>query len=435
MYPQSLSPVQQVDLAFYIIFGVSALLLLGITATMLWFVWRYEHRRNPVPTEIPGSIIAETAWTVIPTLIVMALFYYGWAGYKALRTVPPDALEVGVKARMWSWIFEYPNGKRSSVLYVPAGRPVKLNMTSVDVIHSLYIPAFRIKMDTVPGMETYAWFRAEAPGEFDILCAEYCGLKHANMLSSVKAVTSEKFSQWLESTEAPGGKGRALLDSYGCISCHSLDGSPGPGPTFKDLYGAERTVILGDGSKRKVVVDEPYLRRAFQDPNAELVEGYEPIMPSTTGIVPEQDFEDMIAWFMHGNGLTREEGRRIMEQEGCLSCHSTDGSIVAGPSFRNLWGSEVDVTIGGKPARVKVDEAYVHESVVAPQKKLSKGWDSLMPAYDHFSPDQFDAMFDYLRSLSDDRTGRAGTVGAGGGHDGAVGHSGAGQPDSSKTGQ
>ena len=112
MYPQSLSPVQQVDLAFYVIFGVSAVMLLGITATMLWFVWRYDHRRNPVATEIPGSVLAETAWTLIPTLIVMALFYYGWAGYKALRTVPADALEVGVKARMWSWIFEYPNGKR-----------------------------------------------------------------------------------------------------------------------------------------------------------------------------------------------------------------------------------------------------------------------------------------------------------------------------------
>ncbi len=400
MYPQSLSPVQQVDLAFYVIFGVSAVMLLGITATMLWFVWRYDHRRNPVATEIPGSVLAETAWTLIPTLIVMALFYYGWAGYKALRTVPADALEVGVKARMWSWIFEYPNGKRSSVLYVPAGKPVKLDMTSVDVIHSLYIPAFRIKMDTVPGMQTYAWFKTDGPGEFDILCAEYCGLKHANMLSVVKAVEPDEFRKWLESSEAPGGKGRALLDAYGCISCHSLDGSPGPGTTFKGLYGAERVVVLGDGSKRKVIVDEAYLRRALKDPNAELVEGFEPIMPSTEGVVPEQDFEDMIAWFMHGNGLTREEGRRLMEQEGCLSCHSTDGSVVAGPTFKNLWGSEVDVLVDGVPKRVKVDADYVRESIVAPQKKLSKGWDPLMPGYDSFTPEQMEAMMDYMRSLS-----------------------------------
>lgn len=400
MYPQSLSPVQQVDFAFIVIFGLSAVALLGITAAMLWFVWRYHHTRNPVATKIEGNVAAEIAWTLIPSLLVMALFYYGWVGYRALRDVPAGALEVGVKARMWSWVFEYPNGKRSSILQVPVNTPVKLNMTSVDVIHSLYVPAFRIKMDTLPGMSTYAWFRADKTGEYDLLCAEYCGLKHANMLSVVKVVDGPDYEKWVADKGQGGSRGKALLEAYGCVSCHSFDGSDGVGPTFKGLYGAEREVILGDGSHRKVVADEAYLRRAFKVPNAEVVVGYEPIMPSTDGMVPDGDFEEMLGWFLHGNMISHSQGRELMEQEGCLSCHSTDGSPMVGPTLKDIWNRKVTVMVNGKEQEMVSDRAYLVEALVKPNDKLVKGYDPIMPAYESFTPEQTDAMMTYMQTIS-----------------------------------
>ena len=402
MYPQSLTPVQQVDLAFAIIFGFSVFVLLAITAAMLWFVWRYHESRHPVAAQFSGNVPAEIAWTVIPSIIVMGLFYYGWEGYKALRTVPEGAMEVKVTARMWSWVFEYPGGKRSSVLVAPVDTPVKLRMTSVDVLHSLFVPAFRIKMDTVPGMETYAWFKADRPGEYDLLCAEYCGLKHANMITTVKVVDKAAFDAWLASAEAPGGKGRALMETYGCISCHSLDGTPGVGPTFKDLYGAEREVALPDGTKRKVFADEGYLRRAFTDPNGELVVGYDPIMPSTEGMVPNEDMEQMLAWLMHGNEVGREEGRRLMEAEGCISCHSTDGSIIAGPTLKGLWNAPTIVLRDGKEQQVTAGEDYLRAKIAnAPSLGTVKGYDPMMPPYEHLTPDQLGAMVEYIKSLGE----------------------------------
>jgi cytochrome c oxidase subunit 2 len=169
--------VNKVDQAFLFIFGVSFAILFLITAVTIWFLFRYSKKRNPVPSDIEGNVIAETLWTVIPTILVFAMFWFGWTGYKALREAPADSMIVKVEARMWSWKFIYEDGRTSDKLYVPENTPVKLDMTSVDVIHSFYVPAFRIKMDTVPGMQTYAWFYSGEASQYDILCAEYCGNK------------------------------------------------------------------------------------------------------------------------------------------------------------------------------------------------------------------------------------------------------------------
>jgi len=402
MNPQNFNPVAEVDFAFYIIFGVSIVMLLGISATALWFVYRYHHTRNPKAEDISGNLLAEVVWIVIPSLIVMALFYYGWAGYKALRTVPDNAMNVKVTARMWSWVFEYDNGKRSSVLYVPKDKPIKLLMTSADVIHSLYIPAYRIKMDTVPRMETYAWFNPDAEGSYDIFCAEYCGLKHANMITTVEVMPPDEFNKWYngKSKSAGAGKALALLENYGCLSCHSTDGSKNTGPTFSNLYGKKQVVELPDGTKKQVVVDEPYLKRAILNPQTEVPEGFTPAMMPYKDAISDEDLKTILQWFMHGNEVSLDAGRELMMAEGCISCHSTDGSLVAAPSLKDIWGRKVEVLENGKEKTVTSDETYLRESILAPEKLIVKGFDPIMPPYPHLTPEQMQQMLVYMKSLS-----------------------------------
>jgi cytochrome c oxidase subunit 2 len=197
-----MSPAHDVDLAFWYILGISLLLLLGITTVMVILVVRYRRSRHPVPEDIRDNLALEIVWTVIPTLIALSMFYMGWKSYIGLRTVPEGALQVEVTAQMFSWIFTYDNGRESeNELVVPLGEAVKLNVTSVDVLHSLYIPAFRIKIDAVRGMTTYAWFRADEPGEYDIQCTEYCGTGHSAMTAKLKIVPEQEYLAWLETEE------------------------------------------------------------------------------------------------------------------------------------------------------------------------------------------------------------------------------------------
>jgi cytochrome c oxidase subunit II len=195
------NPVAEVDRAFLYIFGVSLFLLFGITATMIGFVFRYSRKRNPVPTDIRGNVYLEVVWMVIPTLIALSMFVVGWRAYVDLRTVPPGALQIGVVAESFFWTFTYPNGKHADKLIVPAGRPVKLNIGSRDVIHSLFIPAFRVKADAVRGLKTYVWFYPEKKGTFTISCAEYCGSGHAAMNTDLRIVEPVDYEAWLAAPE------------------------------------------------------------------------------------------------------------------------------------------------------------------------------------------------------------------------------------------
>ena len=195
------SPVAEVDRAFLYIIGVSLVLLFGITAAMIGFAIRYSRKRNPVPADIRGNTGLEIAWMLIPTLIALSMFYFGWQSYLGLRTVPAGALQIGVVGEQFFWTFTYPNGKHSDKLVVPAGKPVKLNIGSRDVIHSLFIPAFRIKADAVKGLKTYAWFYPERKGTFTVLCAEYCGTGHASMRADLKVVSPADYEAWLAAPE------------------------------------------------------------------------------------------------------------------------------------------------------------------------------------------------------------------------------------------
>ena len=197
-----MDPVRGVDLAFWYILGISVLLLTAITVVMIYFVIKYRRSKHPDPVDIRDNLNLEVVWTVLPTLIALTMFWVGWKSYIGLRDGPEDALEIDVAGQMYSWIFVYPNDKETEgELVVPHGQAIKLNIESWDVVHSFYIPSYRIKVDSVPGMTTYAWFMADRVGEYDILCTEYCGTEHAYMLAKLKIVPEQEYLSWLEIEE------------------------------------------------------------------------------------------------------------------------------------------------------------------------------------------------------------------------------------------
>ncbi|MCK4509857.1 MAG: cytochrome c oxidase subunit II [Desulfuromonadales bacterium] len=287
MNPQPLiTTTEAVDTAFYVIFGISGVSLLGITLAMIYIIWRYNRKRQPQPvSQKDHNIWLEATWIVIPTILVGIMFWYGWEGYLSLRRIPDNAIPIQGSSRMWSWLFTYENGKTSDKLYVPVGQPVKIRLTSEDVLHSFYVPAFRVKRDCVPGMETYVWFVAEEPGSYDLFCAEYCGVAHSSMITTVEAIPPAEFAGWLEEKLAVVDAGQTLADENGCLGCHSTDGTSKVGPSFKGLMGSERTIIKGE-QQEKVLADNDYLIRAIREPSAEIVEGYPAVMP------PYPDFSD-----------------------------------------------------------------------------------------------------------------------------------------------
>ncbi len=290
--------VEGVDLSFYIILGISAFFLVGITATMIYFVIRYSRKKNPKATNIKGSNTLEIIWTVIPTILVLVMFYYGWVGYQPMRAKPENAITINAHGQMWSWSFEYEDGRRSEELVVPLNKPVILELISHDVLHSLYIPAFRIKEDLVPGRDNWMWFKAQEVGEFDILCAEYCGERHSYMLSKVRVLPEEEYETWYKEKlgKSDDPPGLQILKQNACISCHSLDGSEIVGPTFKGLWGRNE-VVSTDGKEREITVDRDYIVRSIYQPNADVVEGFNAgQMISYENIISEEQIDQIIEY-------------------------------------------------------------------------------------------------------------------------------------------
>ena len=398
-----MTTTEAVDPVFMFILGSCLVLLIGITVAMVYFVIRYHRSRAPEPTsQLEGSFWLEIIWTAFPTLLVLAMFYYGWSGYLTLREVPPNALQVTAVARMWSWSFQYPGGKTSDKLYVPVGKPVQVALESRDVIHGFFLPAFRVKRDVVPGMKNYAWFVASKPGSYDIFCSQYCGTNHSAMISTVEAVPAAQFAAWLK--EGKGGAAHpalALFEKYGCLGCHSLDGSKKVGPTFQGIWGRNETVVTGK-TEHAIVADEPYLRRSIMEPAADLVKGYPAVMPPFAGVVTEPEVRLIIDFFRSGGkdvAAPQPDGAKLAKEKGCLGCHSLDGSTGVGPSFRGLYGSQVRVTRDGKPAEVTADDAYLRESIRKPAAAVVEGFQPIMPAEDDLSEAEVTALVQYLKEL------------------------------------
>jgi cytochrome c oxidase subunit II len=271
----------KIEIAFLIMVGASVLLLLAVTFLIILFLIKYNQKKHPQPVEVKESLFIEILWTVIPTIIVLLLFYFGWKDFDYLRNPPENALPVTVISRQWSWQFEYANGRLSDVLRAPINKPLRLTLTSLDVIHCLFIPAFRIKEDCVPGLKTRLWFSANEVGSYDIYCTEYCGVGHSHMRSKVVAMSQEDFEKWYKSPEREGSSAKAeqLLQKKGCNGCHSIDGSEKIGPTLKGIF-KKKKIILTHGKEKEVIADEEYLRKMILKPGVDILKGYPPIMPA-----------------------------------------------------------------------------------------------------------------------------------------------------------
>ena len=298
--PRGASTVaDEIDLLHLFVISVTMLMATFVFVMAAYFTLRYHRRHDEQLTErIAASRARETF--IIGGILGMFLLWWviGYRQYLELRKEPPDAEIVYVDAKQWMWKFAYPDGRTSNdVLTVPVGRPVKLVMTSRDVIHSFYVPAFRVKMDVLPGRYTTVWFEAKEPGTFPIWCAEYCGLSHSLMRGEVIALPPSEYARWQESGAVakvksdcgwgPGScggedlvsQGRAVAERRQCVACHTLDGQPHIGPTWSRLFGSER--ILTDG--RRVIADEAYLTRSMMEPSREVVAGYREVMPVYQG--------------------------------------------------------------------------------------------------------------------------------------------------------
>ena len=289
----------EMDRVFYLILIVCTVFFALVVGLMGLFIVRYRRRPGGVAAATAShNTVLEVTWTVIPLGIVAVIFWQGFQAYMDMRTAPAGCYEIRVTGQQWSWLFAYPNGHVDENLHVPVDEPVRLTMTSKDVIHSLWIPDFRVKMDLVPGRYTSTWFRAVRPGTYNLLCAEYCGDQHSNMLSSVVVHPAGEFEKWLKDAAnytknlPPVEAGKLLYQRHGCSQCHSIDAAAaGNGPTFKGIFG--QTHVMADGSS--VLVDENYIRESILEPQAKIRAGFQPIMSTYQGQLSDDDIANLIA--------------------------------------------------------------------------------------------------------------------------------------------
>jgi len=288
------------------VLGLSIFFFIAIAGAVVWLVWKYRHRpgHKPEPSAAHNDAL-EITWTIIPTIICVFLFYYGWRTYVHVVTPPTKAVEINVLAWRWNWQFTHFNGVEDSDLHVPVNRPIRLVMTSKDVLHAFYAPVMRVKQDIVPRRYTYAWFFATKPGTYRLTCAEYCGTDHSQMgitkdgrRAVVVVHEPGKYEQYLSDSQAlsfvgePKDIGARLYEKKGCVSCHTIDGSPRIGPSFKGSWGKQAPI--SDGSS--VLFDENYVRESLMTPQKKLHAGFPPSMPSFEGQLKEAEIEGIIAF-------------------------------------------------------------------------------------------------------------------------------------------
>jgi len=289
--PESASTVSgKVDALYFYLSGVTAFFTLLISGVLIFFVIKYR-RRSPfeIPRPIAGSHKLETIWSVIPFIIAMSMFAWSAQIYFENSRPPKNANEIYVVGKQWMWKIQHSTGQREiNELHVPVGRKIKLIMTSEDTIHDFFIPAFRIKADVLPGKYTTQWFEATKPGTYHLFCAEYCGMNHSGMIGSVIVMQPTEFDNWLSgnaSQQSPAVAGQQLFQSLGCVSCHGASGEGGRGPALAGLFGGR--VFLTNS--QTLTADEAYIRESIENPQAKVVAGFNPIMPTFQGqVTPEQ---------------------------------------------------------------------------------------------------------------------------------------------------
>jgi cytochrome c oxidase subunit II len=291
---QASTMASRVDALYIFLLIITGMMTLLVFTCLIYFAARYRYRPGVRAEQIEGSTPLEITWSTIPFLIFMVIFVWGAAVYFKERTPPADSTEVYVVAKQWMWKLEHAEGQREiNELHVPVGRDVKLIMTSQDVIHSFFIPAFRIKQDVLPGRYTVAWFRATKPGTYHLFCAEYCGTQHSGMVGDIVVQEPAQYETWMNggSTGPLSATGEKIFAELGCVTCHRSD-IQGRGPNLHGVFG--KPVQLEDG--RTVTADENYLRECILDPGAKRVKGFQPIMPTFQGLVTEEQVNALVAY-------------------------------------------------------------------------------------------------------------------------------------------
>lgn len=317
--PQASTFAQSVDALYFTLIGISSFFTIGIALTIFIMAARYRRRSpNQVGENVIESKRLELAWTVIPLLIVIGVYFWGAKDFMKTRNIPKDALQIAVVGKRWMWKIQHPDGRREiNELHIPKGKPIHLKLISQDVIHSFFIPAFRIKQDAIPSFYTSIWFEATQTGEFPLFCAEYCGKDHSLMGGKVVVMEPAEYERWLSGalsvnpfyhprsarplqpviSKEPGypenpvvQEGKKLFTQLACVSCHQVSGANGP--SLQGLYGSR--VVLASGGP--VIADDNYLRESILNPSSKVVAGYSPIMPSFSGRVSEEEILSLIAY-------------------------------------------------------------------------------------------------------------------------------------------
>ncbi|MEI7642851.1 MAG: cytochrome c oxidase subunit II [Chloroflexales bacterium] len=441
-----------IDLLYFVLVVLSLLFAGVLPFVVLYLVVRYHRSQQVDRTNPPASDLRlELTWTIIPLILAMGVFFWGAFLYVQMRTPPTQTIDIYVLGKQWMWHTQHANGKReNNELHVPIGRPVRLIMTSQDVIHSFYVPAFRVKQDVLPGRYTALWFEATQIGQYHLFCAEYCGTEHSLMGGTVTVMSLSDYQAWLTTPGQvimPDGSvqagqvlvntnivpsqpivgsslsdpmalaGEKLFTSLGCIGCHVMAGG-GTGPSLKNVFGFDQP--LADGTT--VRADENYISESILRSTAKVVKGYPAVMPTYQGQISSDQINQLLAYIksLSARGATAPltppaptaasggstggtfnadlaaKGKALFTSIGCVGCHLDNGTGL-GPSLKGVYNSTVTLDDG---STVKADDAYLHESIFTSQAKIVKGYTMIMPVYkNQLKADEIAQLIEYVKSL------------------------------------
>jgi cytochrome c oxidase subunit II len=297
LFPQQASTMAtRVDALYFFLVALATFFSLLIAGLIVYYAVKYR-RRSPdaVGVSIHGGLLLEVTWTVVPLIITMVIFVWGASVFFAMSKAPDQTLNIYVVAKQWMWKFQHLDGQREiNELHVPVGRPVKLIMTSEDVIHDFFVPAFRVKADVLPGRYTNLWFEPTTPGRYHLFCAEYCGTRHSGMVGEVVVMEPTEYQVWLSGGRAEGSlasAGEKLFQDLACNTCHLSEGQ-GRGPLLHGLFGKMQAQQSGE----TLLVDEAYLRESILNPSAQITAGFQPIMPAFQGLVSEEQLLALVEY-------------------------------------------------------------------------------------------------------------------------------------------
>jgi cytochrome c oxidase subunit II len=298
---------KEVDLVYMALFWLSAVLFIGITFAALYFPWRYRYQKGRVTPHQTHNTVLEVIWSVLPLLLCVGIFFIGLNGWMKYSVPPGEAMEITVTAKKWLWQFEYPDGSRTiNDIHIPVNKPVKFTMTSEDVLHDFFVPDMRVKHDVIPGRYTQIWFTPTVLGPHHTTCAEYCGKGHSEMIAKLTVDNDADFAKWMETggtewedyfngkdpKKSPADWGKLQWERKGCNSCHTLDGSRSKGPSWKGIWGKKEKL----NNNTEVTVDEAYVRESMMNPQAKVVMGFEPVMPTFQGLLRDHEIKGLIAF-------------------------------------------------------------------------------------------------------------------------------------------